>query len=90
VDDPFDLAVVVAGILFGIGAVCAAVRLVRGPGLVDRVVALDVLLAIVVGVLVLTAAASSSAITLVVAVVVALLGFLGSAGLAKLLPRDRR
>ena len=46
-------------------------------------------LAIVVGVIVLTAAVSGSSITLVIAVVVSLLGFIGSASLAKLLPRDR-
>jgi len=41
-------------------------------------------------VIVLLAAVSDSSITLVIAVVVSLLGFIGSAGLAKLLPRDRR
>lgn len=81
--------VVVAGVMFAIGAVFAAVRLLRGPGLMDRAAALDVLLAIVVGVIVLYAAATKSAVPLVVAVVVALLGFLGTASLAKLLPRDR-
>ena len=52
-----------------------------GPTQIDRTVALDVLLAIVVGVIVLTAAATDSSITLVIAVVVSLLGFLGSASL---------
>jgi multicomponent Na+:H+ antiporter subunit F len=68
----------------------ASIRLVRGPTQIDRAVALDVLLAIVVGVIVLMAAATDSSITLVIAVVVSLLGFLGSASLAKLLPRDRQ
>jgi len=80
----------IAGTLFAGGAACAAVRLVRGPTQIDRAVALDVLLAILVGIIVLTAAVSGSSITLVIAVVVSLLGFIGSAGLAKLLPRDRR
>ena len=82
--------VLVAGVMFGLGALFAAVRLVRGPTQIDRAVALDVMLAIVVGVIVLTAAVSDSSITLVIAVVVSLLGFLGSASLAKLLPRDRQ
>jgi multicomponent Na+:H+ antiporter subunit F len=82
--------VLVAGVMFGFGALFAAVRLVRGPTQIDRAVALDVMLAIVVGVIVLTAAVSGSSITLVIAVVVSLLGFLGSASLAKLLPRDRQ
>ena len=45
------------------------------------------MLAIVVGVIVLLAAVSGSGITLVIAVVVSLLGFIGSASLAKLLPQ---
>ena len=48
--------VVVCGLLFGIGALFAAVRLVRGPTQIDRAVALDVMLAILVGVIVLLAA----------------------------------
>lgn len=84
------VTVIVAGALFGTGALCAAVRLLRGPTLIDRAVALDVLLAVLVGVIVLLAAAAKSTSLLVIAVVVSLLGFMGSAGLARLLPRDRR
>lgn len=84
------LTMLIAGSMFGVGAVLAAIRLVKGPTQIDRAVALDVLLAIVVGVIVLLAAVSDSSITLVIAVVVSLLGFLGSASLARLLPRDRR
>ena len=82
--------VLIAGTLFTIGGLLAVVRLVKGPTQIDRAVALDVLLAIVVGVIVLLAAYTESASTLVIAVVVSLLGFMGSAGLAKLLPRDRQ
>lgn len=84
------ITVLIAGTMFGVGAMLAAIRLVKGPTQIDRAVALDVLLAIVVGVIVLLAAVSDSSITLVIAVVVSLLGFLGSASLARLLPRDRR
>jgi multicomponent Na+:H+ antiporter subunit F len=84
------ITALVCGTLFGLGAVFAAIRLVKGRTQIDRAVALDVMLAIVVGVIVLLAAVSGSGITLVIAVVVSLLGFIGSAGLAKLLPRDRQ
>lgn len=84
------IVVIVAGSLFGLGALAAAVRLVRGPGPIDRAVALDVLLAVLVGVIVLLAAVYASTVTLVIAVVVSLLGFVGSAGLAMLLQRERR
>lgn len=82
--------ILIAGTLFTIGGLLAVVRLVKGPTQIDRAVALDVLLAIVVGVIVLLAAYTESSSTLVIAVVVSLLGFLGSAALAKLLPRDRQ
>ncbi|HET8590672.1 MAG TPA: monovalent cation/H+ antiporter complex subunit F [Nakamurella sp.] len=81
---------IIAGSMFGLGALAAAVRLVRGPGPIDRAVALDVLLAVLVGVIVLLAAVYASTVTLVIAVVVSLLGFIGSAGLAMLLQRERR
>ncbi len=84
------VTVTIAGIMFAIGAVAAAVRLVRGPSPIDRTAALDVLLAILVGVIVLAAAAASSALTLTIAVVVSLLGFVGSAGLALFLRRSGR
>lgn len=80
---------IVCGVLFGIGALAATIRLVRGPGPIDRTAALDVLLAIVVGVLLLVATVSRSTVTLTMTVVVALLGFIGSAGLALFLGRGR-
>lgn len=85
-----NVTLVVCGILFGVGAALAAVRLVLGPTQIDRAIALDVILAIVVGVIVLLAAVARSSTTLVIAVVISLLGFIASSGLAKLLPRDRR
>jgi multisubunit Na+/H+ antiporter MnhF subunit len=81
---------IIAGSLFGAGAALAAIRLVRGPSPIDRTAALDVLLAIVVGVILLSAAVSRSATAVVIAVVVSLLGFVSSAGLALLLQRGRR
>lgn len=79
----------IAGVLFALGALGAGYRLLRGPSALDRAIALDVLLTIVVGVTVLLAAMNRSATTLVIGVVVAVLGFLGSAAVAKLLPSDR-
>jgi multicomponent Na+:H+ antiporter subunit F len=84
------VTMIIAGSLFGAGAVLAAIRLIRGPSPIDRTAALDVLLAIVVGVILLSAAVSRSATAVVIAVVVSLLGFVSSAGLALLLHRERR
>lgn len=83
------VTLIIAGSLFGAGAVLAAIRLVRGPTPVDRTAALDVLLSILVGVILLSAAISRSATAVVIAVVVSLLGFVGSAGIALLLHRER-
>jgi len=80
----------ISAALFAVGAVCAAVRLLRGPSVLDRAIALDVILAAATGLIVLMAAIDRSTTALVIAVVVALLGFIGSAGLAKLLPGDRQ
>jgi multicomponent Na+:H+ antiporter subunit F len=84
------VTVIVAGALFGAGAVLAAIRLARGPSPIDRPAGLAVLLAIVVGGLLLTAAVRPSAAAVVIAVVVSLLGFVSSAGLALMLQRERR
>ena len=81
---------IVATAFFAVGGICAAVRLLRGPSVLDRSIALDVLLAVATGLIVLLAAIDRSTTTLVIAVVVALLGFIGSAGLAKLLPGERQ
>ena len=53
-------------------------RIVRGPELPDRVVALDVLTSVVVGILVVDAIATGQATFLPVGLVLALLAFLGT------------
>ena len=58
------------------------VRLVRGPHVLDRVLALDYMAIVVVGLLAVYAIATGQAAYLDVAAVVALLGFLGTIGFA--------
>lgn len=81
--------VIIAAVCLVLGAGFATVRLIKGPGPIDRAAALDVLLAIVVAAIVVIAAATQSASTLAIAVVVSLLGFVGSSGLALFLGRGR-
>jgi multicomponent Na+:H+ antiporter subunit F len=69
-----------AGLLF-------AVRLLRGPSLADRAVALDGLLITVAGGVAVGAARSGSVVFLDVLVVVALLGFVGTVTVARFLER---
>jgi multicomponent Na+:H+ antiporter subunit F len=66
------------------------VRLVRGPTLPDRVVAVDLIGVCSVGLMVLGAAASGERSFLDAAVVIALLGFLGTIAYARYAAEERQ
>lgn len=65
-----------------IAMVPAFIRLVRGPSLPDRVIALDLLITIGVGIIAVYAIAMGQAVFLDVAVVLALTSFLGTVAFA--------
>lgn len=69
------------------GMVAAFVRLVRGPSLPDRVVALDVLATMAVGALALVSIQTGESVLLDVALAIALITFLGTVALAMSLER---
>jgi multicomponent Na+:H+ antiporter subunit F len=69
--------------LLGGGALLALVRLARGPSLLDRVVATDVLLVIVAAGLAVHAALERDPTLVPVLVVVSLLAFVGSVSVAR-------
>lgn len=71
-------AVIIARILLGIGVLLGIWRVWRGPGLPDRVVALDLLGTLSVGICVLTAIAAEEPANLIVAMVMALLLFVST------------
>ena len=77
----------VAALLFAFGIVAALVRLIRGPSLPDRVVALDLIGFLVVGLVCLVAIATETPALLAVALVAALILFLGTAAFAIYLQR---
>ncbi|MCM0675979.1 monovalent cation/H+ antiporter complex subunit F [Micromonospora phytophila] len=81
------LAVVLAG-LFSVTALLALIRLYRGPSLLDRVVAADMLLATMIGAVGAEAAVNRHATTLPVLVVLSLLGFVGSVSLVRFAVRE--
>lgn len=64
------------------------VRLVRGPNVLDRVVALDYMAVVAVGLLGVYAIATGQTAYLDVAMIVALLGFLGTVGFAYYVERS--
>ncbi|MCW2616231.1 MAG: hypothetical protein JWN08_3225 [Frankiales bacterium] len=79
------------GTLCLLGLVAAAlltlVRLVRGPSVPDRIVALDVLVQIVVAGIAVAAAVTRDGTYLAVLVAVSLLGFVGTVTVARFVER---
>ena len=69
-------------VFLSVGFVLSFWRLVVGPGLPDRVVAVDAMATVAVGALVLTAMATNQALLLDIALAVALITFLGTIALA--------
>ncbi|MEU1887841.1 monovalent cation/H+ antiporter complex subunit F [Micromonospora sp. WMMD987] len=80
------VAVIVTVLLAVAGALTLA-RIVRGPSVLDRAVATDVLLAIVVAAVATEAAYSRDATALPILVVLAILGFVGSVSVARFASR---
>jgi multisubunit Na+/H+ antiporter MnhF subunit len=81
---------VTLGIL-GLAAALALVRLVRGPGLADRVVALDVVLLSLAGSIAVQAARTESDVFLLTLVVVTVIVFVSTVVIARYLEgRDPR
>ncbi len=81
---------VVGAIALGILLVAAGlvlVRLLRGPTLADRMVALDALLFIIAAGIAVNAATTGTGEFLDVMIVVALLGFVGSVTVARFIER---
>jgi multicomponent Na+:H+ antiporter subunit F len=72
-----------AYIMLGGGALLTLVRLARGPSLLDRVVATDVLLVIISAGLAVYAALARDPTVVPVLVVVSLLAFVGSVSVAR-------
>ncbi|MEU4775092.1 monovalent cation/H+ antiporter complex subunit F [Micromonospora sp. NPDC023644] len=74
--------------LFSVTALLALIRLYRGPSLIDRVVAADMLLATMLGAVGAEAAVNRHATTLPVLVVLSMLGFVGSVSLVRFAVRE--
>ncbi|KAB1159047.1 monovalent cation/H+ antiporter complex subunit F [Micromonospora sp. DT46] len=75
-------------VLFSVTALLALIRLYRGPSLIDRVVAADMLLATMVGAVGAEAAVNRHATTLPVLVALSMLGFVGSVSLVRFAVRE--
>ncbi|GMA32751.1 monovalent cation/H+ antiporter complex subunit F [Litorihabitans aurantiacus] len=82
------VVVIVCGVMVTIGAVCAVVRAERGPSMLDRVVAVDVVVAGVLAAVALVSAWTLRTDLVPVLVVLALVGFLGSVTVARFAAAD--
>ena len=74
---------VAAGIMFGIGGIAAVYRIIRGPSILDRALATDVLLAIAICALGAEMAINKHTDTLVVMLVLAMFAVVGSISIAR-------
>ena len=74
-------------VTLGVALLIALVRLVKGPTLPDRIVAMDLFGVLVVGLIVVLAGSSGVRATLDAAIVIALIGFLGTIAYATYVER---
>ncbi|MGO3057071.1 monovalent cation/H+ antiporter complex subunit F [Halomonas sp. AOP43-A1-21] len=77
----------ISQVIMGLALILTFVRVVRGPSLPDRVVALELFSTTVVGLVGVYAIQSGVASFLDAAIVIALMGFLAAIGFARFLER---
>ena len=82
------VAAVAAAAVLSLSAALVLVRVIRGPSMLDRVMAVDVLIAVLVCGLGLEAAVNRHATTLPILVSLSLVGFVGSVSVARFVARD--
>ncbi|MFI6982635.1 monovalent cation/H+ antiporter complex subunit F [Embleya sp. NPDC050154] len=75
-------------VLLGGAAVAALIRLVRGPSTLDRAVAVDMLLAVVLAAIAAEATLNRHTTTVPVLLALALVGFLGSVSIVRFSARE--
>lgn len=79
----FDITIRIALAILALAALLAAVRVVRGPTIPDRVVALDLVGILVAAIGVVSAASTGASHFLDVAIVIALISFVGTVAYAR-------
>jgi multicomponent Na+:H+ antiporter subunit F len=82
-----QIATYIALVTLSVALLIAVVRLVKGPTLPDRIVAMDLIGVLVVGLIVVLAASTRVAATLDAAIVIALIGFVGTLAYATYVER---
>lgn len=82
-----SVVIFVSFLLISLGTVAIVIRMLIGPTLADRIVATDLLLTMLMCGAVVESARSGSRVYLVVTVVLAVVGFLGTASVARYMER---
>ena len=84
----FEIVSQITLVTLGVALLVAFIRIVKGPTLPDRIVAMDLFGMLVVGLIVVLAAWTGVPATLDAAIVIALIGFLGTVAYANYVERD--
>ena len=79
----FEITIRIALAILSLAALLAGIRVVRGPTIPDRVVALDLVGILVAAIGVVNAAITGSSYFLDVAIVIALISFVGTVAYAR-------
>jgi multicomponent Na+:H+ antiporter subunit F len=83
-------SIVIALAMLAVAAGLTFIRLVKGPSLPDRVIAIDLIGVLMVCLLVLMAGSTTQGAFLDVAMVVALISFVGTVAYARYIERERQ
>jgi len=84
-----NIVVYIAGVLFAVAALFAVVRIWRGPSILDRMVAADMLLSTLICVLGAEMVYNHHTRTLPVALVLAMFAFVGSVSVARFATKQK-
>lgn len=77
------VVVVVAGVMLSVAAMLGLIRMVIGPTMLNRVMAMEILVAVVIGGLALEAAYNQHPTTLPIMVALSMVGFMGAVSVAR-------
>ena len=83
-----QIALIIAGVLFSIGGIASLYRIIRGPSLLDRVVASDVFIVTIMCVIGTDMALNNHTETLPVMLVLAAFAFVGSVSFARFMAQQ--
>lgn len=87
--DLIELFTVVIVVIFVVAALLTTGRIITGPSVLDRVVATDVMVSIVICALGLQIVLADGSSTLPILISLSLVGFMGSVAVARFVARDR-